>query len=54
LASPDLYADAVKAQRLAIERGQTAKRLADAEESWLAATSAFEEAESEDLETPSL
>jgi ATP-binding cassette, subfamily F, member 3 len=54
LASPDLYADAAKAQRLAIERGQTAKRLADAEEAWLAATSAYEEAESEDLETPSL
>ena len=33
LASPELYADAAKAQRLAIERGQLAKRLADAEES---------------------
>jgi ATP-binding cassette subfamily F protein 3 len=54
LASPDLYADAAKAQRLAIERGQLAKRLADAEEAWLAATSAYEEAQSEDLETPSL
>jgi ATP-binding cassette subfamily F protein 3 len=54
LASPDLYADAAKAQRLAIERGQLAKRLTDAEEAWLAATSAYEDAQSEDLETPSL
>jgi ATP-binding cassette subfamily F protein 3 len=48
LASPELYADAAKAQRLAMERGQMAKRLADAEEAWLAATSAFEDAERED------
>ncbi len=54
LASPELYADAAKAQRLAIERGQIAKRLADAEESWLAATSAYEDAQGEDVETSSL
>ena len=52
LASPDRYADAPKAQRLAIERGQIAKRLADAEEVWLSATSAYEEAEKEDIGAP--
>ncbi len=45
LASPDLYADAAKASRVSLERGQTAKRLAEAEEAWLAATSAYEDAE---------
>jgi len=45
LASPDLYADAAKASRTSLERGQTAKRLAEAEEAWLAATAAFEDAE---------
>ncbi|WP_333795546.1 ATP-binding cassette domain-containing protein [Hyphomicrobium sp.] len=47
LASPDLYADAAKASRISQERGQTAKRLAAAEEAWLEATSAYEEAEQE-------
>jgi ATP-binding cassette subfamily F protein 3 len=45
LASPDLYADAARASRISQERGQTAKRLAEAEEAWLAATSAYEDAE---------
>jgi ATP-binding cassette subfamily F protein 3 len=45
LASPDLYADAAKASRISLERGQTAKRLAEAEEAWLMATSAYEDAE---------
>ncbi|MGE0023416.1 MAG: ABC-F family ATP-binding cassette domain-containing protein [Hyphomicrobium sp.] len=45
LASPDLYADAAKAGRISLERGQTAKRLAEAEEAWLAATAAYEDAE---------
>jgi ATP-binding cassette subfamily F protein 3 len=45
LASPDLYADAAKASRISQERGQTAKRLMEAEEAWLAATSAYEDAE---------
>ncbi|WP_072394918.1 ribosomal protection-like ABC-F family protein [Hyphomicrobium sp. CS1GBMeth3] len=45
LASPDLYADAAKASRMSQERGQTAKRLADAEEAWLSATAAYEDAE---------
>ncbi|MCC7250658.1 ATP-binding cassette domain-containing protein, partial [Hyphomicrobium sp.] len=44
LASPDLYADAAKASRVSQERGQTAKRLAEAEDTWLAATAAYEEA----------
>ncbi|MFA5948928.1 MAG: ABC-F family ATP-binding cassette domain-containing protein [Hyphomicrobium sp.] len=47
LASPDLYADAAKAQKVSMERGQAAKRLAEAEETWLAASSAFEDAESD-------
>jgi len=44
LASPDLYADAAKASRISLERGQMAKRLAEAEDAWLAATGAYEEA----------
>jgi ATP-binding cassette subfamily F protein 3 len=47
LASPDLYADPAKASRVSLERGQTAKRLAEAEESWLMATGAYEEAEAQ-------
>jgi ATP-binding cassette subfamily F protein 3 len=54
LASPDLYADAERAAALAIERGREAKQLAAAEEAWLAATTAYENARDEDLETPSL
>ncbi|WP_439542137.1 ABC-F family ATP-binding cassette domain-containing protein [Hyphomicrobium sp.] len=45
LAAPDLYADAAKATRVSQERGLTAKRLAEVEEAWLAATSAYEDAE---------
>ena len=45
LADPTLYVkDPAKAQRLAQERGQLAKRLADAEDAWLAATDAYEQA----------
>jgi ATP-binding cassette, subfamily F, member 3 len=47
LAAPDLYADAAKASRISQERGQTAKRLGEAEEAWLTATSAYEDAEQE-------
>ena len=50
LASPELYADAAKAQRISMERGQAAKRLAEVEEAWLAATAAFEDAEAQDLD----
>lgn len=46
LASPALYADPAKAQRVSMERGQIAKRLSEAEEAWLAASSAFEHAQS--------
>ena len=45
LASPNLYDDSAKASRVSLERGQTAKRLAEAEEAWLAATAAYEDAE---------
>jgi ATP-binding cassette subfamily F protein 3 len=45
LADADLYArDPAKARQLSIDRGQAAKRLADAEEAWLAATQAYEAA----------
>ncbi len=45
LADPQLYAkDAQRAQSLAIERGQIAKRLAEVEEEWLVASEAFESA----------
>jgi ATP-binding cassette, subfamily F, member 3 len=44
LADPALYADAAKAQKLALERGQLAKTLADKEELWLLATVAYETA----------
>jgi ATP-binding cassette subfamily F protein 3 len=43
LADPELYVkDAAKAQRAAQERGQLAKRLAEAEDIWLAATEEYE------------
>ncbi len=45
LAAPDLYADAAEASRVSQERGLIAKRLAEAEEAWLAATGAYEDAE---------
>ncbi|KAB2942245.1 MAG: ATP-binding cassette domain-containing protein [Hyphomicrobium sp.] len=45
LADPQLYArDAQAAQNAAIDRGQLAKRLAEAEEAWLAASEAYEAA----------
>ena len=45
LADTGLYArDPDKAQRLSIDRGQAAKRLAEAEEAWLSATEAYEAA----------
>ena len=45
LADPALYAkDAGKAKQLTLDRGQLAKSLAGAEESWLAATEAYEAA----------
>jgi ATP-binding cassette subfamily F protein 3 len=40
-----LYADPLKAQKITFERGQIAKRLSEAEESWLQSTALFEEAE---------
>jgi ATP-binding cassette, subfamily F, member 3 len=42
LADPTLYDDAAKAQKIAQDRGQLAKTLADAEEAWLLATEAYE------------
>ena len=46
LADPEIYVrDPQKAQRTAQERGQLAKQLADAEESWLIASEALEAAE---------
>ena len=47
LANSAIYTrDPQKAQRAALERGQLAKQLAEAEESWLLATEAFETANS--------
>ncbi|OYW57210.1 MAG: glycosyl transferase family 1 [Hyphomicrobium sp. 32-62-53] len=45
LADPQLYADAQRTQKITLERGMIAKKLAEAEEQWMAATAAFEEAE---------
>ncbi len=47
LADPALYQDAAKAQRISMERGLIAKKLADAEETWFSATTAYEEANAE-------
>jgi ATP-binding cassette subfamily F protein 3 len=48
LADADLYTnDPSKVQRLSLERGQKARRLAEAEERWLLATEAYETAEVE-------
>jgi ATP-binding cassette, subfamily F, member 3 len=44
LADPELYNDAAKAKKLAFDRGQLAKQLADAEDAWLEATDAYEQA----------
>ena len=45
LGDPQLYADAQRTQKITLERGLIAKKLAEAEEQWMAATAAFEEAE---------
>ena len=45
LADPDLYADAQRTQKITLERGQVAKKLGEAEEDWLAATAAYEDAD---------
>ncbi len=47
LADPNLYADAAKAQKLAVERGQLAKQLAEAEDVWLAASETYEQADAQ-------
>jgi ATP-binding cassette subfamily F protein 3 len=48
LADPELYSrDAAKAQSAGIERGQLVKQLAQAEENWLAASEAYEQASRE-------
>ena len=46
LADPRLYDDAAKAQRLSIERADVTRQMAAAEEAWLAASAALEEAQS--------
>ncbi|MCU0733771.1 MAG: ABC transporter C-terminal domain-containing protein [Hyphomonas sp.] len=51
LADPALYADAQRTQKITLERGLIAKKLAEAEEQWMAATAAFEEAEQTQDET---
>lgn len=45
LGDPDLYGDPQRAQKTTLERGRIAKALSEAEEAWLTATSAFEDAE---------
>jgi ATP-binding cassette subfamily F protein 3 len=45
LADPQLYADPQRAQKMTLERGQAAKKLAEAEDAWLTATATYEEAE---------
>ncbi len=48
LADPQLYAkDPQRAQSAAVERGQLAKRLSEAEEAWLVASEAFEAADAD-------
>ena len=48
LGDPQLYVgDATAAQRAGVERGQLVKRLAQAEEAWLAASEAYESASAE-------
>ena len=52
LADPQLYAkDPSKAQSAAIERGQFAKRLSEAEEAWLIASEAYEVANADAADT---
>jgi ATP-binding cassette subfamily F protein 3 len=50
LADPALYADAAKAQKISFERGQLAKKLSEAEDTWLQATETYESAESQAAE----
>jgi ATP-binding cassette subfamily F protein 3 len=45
LGDPALYGDPQRAQKMTIERGLIAKALNEAEESWLVATAAFEDAD---------
>jgi ATP-binding cassette subfamily F protein 3 len=52
LADPALYADPPRAQKATLERRQAAKKLAEAEEAWLSATAAFEEAEQAAQDAP--
>lgn len=47
LADPALYSDAAKAQKITMERGLAAKKLAEAEETWLFATAQLEDAEAQ-------
>jgi ATP-binding cassette, subfamily F, member 3 len=47
LANPKLYDDPKKAQSITMERGQIAKKLAAAEEAWMAAAAELEQAERE-------
>lgn len=54
LADAALYAEPQKAQEASLERGLVARRLAEAEEAWLAATAAYEEAEREASENAAL
>jgi ATP-binding cassette subfamily F protein 3 len=54
LADPNLYADAQRTQKITLERGRIAKFLAEAEERWLEATAAFEEAEQASEESVAL
>ncbi|MGE5266956.1 MAG: ABC-F family ATP-binding cassette domain-containing protein [Deltaproteobacteria bacterium] len=46
LGDPALYGDPQRAQKMTIERGLIAKALIEAEETWLVATAAFEDADS--------
>ena len=45
LGDPALYGDAQRAQKITLDRGVIAKRLSEAEETWLKAAAAFEDAE---------
>ncbi len=45
LADPGVYAEPARAQKLSIERAELTRRMAEAEEAWLAASAALEDAE---------
>jgi ATP-binding cassette, subfamily F, member 3 len=47
LVDPALYGDPQKAQKMTIERGLMAKKLADAETAWMTAAAAYEDADAE-------